>query len=211
MVRDGVAIFGCGGSNVTPSTRRWSLAKIKIYATLMAGYEQVPRPSSAPDVCHRRRSRTRCDRIVGQRRRGHTARGVSSRRSRPRLHLGPLHRVGRRRRDRSDAGTRRRPLQGRRLYRRAERSARRSTRGWSFFEVPPLSRVGRSADVYYGKLVNRQEPVAQGWSLCAVSFLGRLSRPAHSRRASGRIAPECSRSIFRRGRDASSILASRPG
>jgi len=41
--------------------------------------------------------------------------------------------------------------------------------------VPPLSRVGQSAGVYYGKLVNVRSLVLKGWSALLRRFiLGRL-------------------------------------
>jgi hypothetical protein len=52
---------------------------------------------------------------------------------------------------------------------------RRSTRNWSFFEVPALSRVQQSAGVYYGKLVNGRSLVLKGWSALLRRFiLGRV-------------------------------------
>jgi hypothetical protein len=52
---------------------------------------------------------------------------------------------------------------------------RRWTRSWSFFEVPPLSRVQQSAGVYYSKLVNGRGLVLKGWSALLRRFiLGRL-------------------------------------
>src|SRR2546428_4419606 len=41
VVVDGVAIFGCGGSNVTPFKTPTELSEDEIYETLMRGYSQV--------------------------------------------------------------------------------------------------------------------------------------------------------------------------
>lgn len=48
-------------------------------------------------------------------------------------------------------------------------------RGWSFFEVPRLSRAQQSAGVYYSKLVNGRSLVLKGWSALLRRFIfGRL-------------------------------------
>jgi len=73
MVRDGVAIFGCGGSNVTPFNTPMELSEDEIYATLMAGYEQVRGHRPLLMVCHTPPFETRCDRIVGGKAVGSTA------------------------------------------------------------------------------------------------------------------------------------------
>src|ERR1700687_5882148 len=73
MVRDGVAIFGCGGSNVTPFNTPMELSEDEIYATLMAGYEQVRGHRPLLMICHTPPFETRCDRIVGGKAVGSTA------------------------------------------------------------------------------------------------------------------------------------------
>jgi len=73
VVRDGVAIFGCGGSNVTPFNTPMELSEDEIYATLMAGYEQVRGHRPLLMICHTPPFETRCDRIVGGKAVGSTA------------------------------------------------------------------------------------------------------------------------------------------
>jgi uncharacterized protein len=73
MVRDGVAIFGCGGSNVTPFNTPIELSEEEIYATLMAGYEQVRGRRPLLMICHTPPFGTRCDRILGGKPVGSTA------------------------------------------------------------------------------------------------------------------------------------------
>ncbi|HZO81684.1 MAG TPA: metallophosphoesterase [Candidatus Binataceae bacterium] len=73
MVLDGVAIFGCGGSNITPFNTPTEFSEDEIYATLMAGYEQVRGHRPLLMVCHTPPFDTRCDRIVGGRPVGSTA------------------------------------------------------------------------------------------------------------------------------------------
>lgn len=73
MLLDGVAAFGCGGSNITPFHTPTELTEDEIYATLMAGYEQVRGHRPLLMVCHTPPFDTRCDRIVGGRPVGSTA------------------------------------------------------------------------------------------------------------------------------------------
>jgi hypothetical protein len=72
-VRDGVAIFGCGGSNITPFNTPIELSEDEIYTTLMAGYEQVRGHRPLLMICHTPPFETRCDRIVGGKAVGSTA------------------------------------------------------------------------------------------------------------------------------------------
>lgn len=73
MALDGVAIFGCGGSNLTPFHTPTELSEDEIYATLMAGYEQVRGLRPLLMICHTPPFGTRCDRIPGGRPVGSTA------------------------------------------------------------------------------------------------------------------------------------------
>lgn len=73
MMLDGIAIFGCGGSNLTPFHTPTELTEDEIYGTLMAGYEQVRGHRPLLMVCHTPPFETRCDRIVGGRAVGSTA------------------------------------------------------------------------------------------------------------------------------------------
>lgn len=67
IVLDGAAIFGCGGSNITPFHTPTELTEEEIYTTLMAGYEQVRGRRPLLMVCHTPPFDTCCDRIVGGR------------------------------------------------------------------------------------------------------------------------------------------------
>src|SRR5579863_7798414 len=73
VVIDGVAIFGCGGSNITPFGTPTELTEEEIYATLMRGYEQVSVQRPLLMVCHTPPFETKCDRIVGGKAVGSTA------------------------------------------------------------------------------------------------------------------------------------------
>jgi len=73
LVRDGIAIFGCGGSNITPFNTPMELSEDEIYGTLMAGYEQVRGHRPLLMICHTPPFETRCDRIVGGKPVGSTA------------------------------------------------------------------------------------------------------------------------------------------
>ena len=127
-------------------------------------------------VCHTPPFETRCDRIVGGKAVGSTAARRFIEEVKPDVCIsGHIH---------ESAGVdtigpttvvQRGPVQGWRLYRGAQRRAAGSTRDWSFFEVPALSRVQQSAGVYYGKLVNGRSLVLKGWPALLRRFiLGRL-------------------------------------
>ena len=73
LVVDGIGIFGCGGSNITPFNTPTELSEDEIYATLMAGYEQVRGRRPLLMICHTPPFETRCDRIVGGKAVGSTA------------------------------------------------------------------------------------------------------------------------------------------
>lgn len=73
MVLDGIAIFGCGGSNITPFNTPMELSEAEIYETLMAGYEQVRGHRPLLMICHTPPYDTRCDRIAGDKPVGSTA------------------------------------------------------------------------------------------------------------------------------------------
>ena len=72
-VIDGIAIFGCGGSNITPFNTPTELTEDEIYQTLRRGYaeEQTQRPLLM--VCHTPPYATKCDRIMGGKAVGSTA------------------------------------------------------------------------------------------------------------------------------------------
>lgn len=72
-VIEGVGIFGCGGSNITPFKTPLELSEEEIYATLMRGYAEVRDVRPLLMVCHTPPFETRCDRIVGGRAVGSTA------------------------------------------------------------------------------------------------------------------------------------------
>ena len=73
VVREGVGIFGCGGSNLTPFNTPMELSEDEIHATLAAGYEQVRGHRPLLMICHTPPFETRCDRIVGGKAVGSTA------------------------------------------------------------------------------------------------------------------------------------------
>ena len=73
VVVNGVAIFGCGGSNITPFKTPTELTEDEIYATLMRGYSEVNGRRPLLMVCHTPPFETKCDRIIGGRAVGSTA------------------------------------------------------------------------------------------------------------------------------------------
>jgi Icc-related predicted phosphoesterase len=73
VVIEGVGIFGCGGSNITPFKTPMELSEDEIYQTLMRGYAAVRDVRPLLMVCHTPPFETRCDRIVGGRAVGSTA------------------------------------------------------------------------------------------------------------------------------------------
>ena len=73
VVIDGVGIFGCGGSNITPFKTPTELTEDEIYATLARGYAEVRGAKSLLMVCHTPPYETKCDRIAGGRPVGSTA------------------------------------------------------------------------------------------------------------------------------------------
>jgi len=64
MVIDGVGIFGCGGSNLTPFKTPSEFTEDEIYAALEQGYEAVREVRPLLMVCHPPPLGTKCDRIV---------------------------------------------------------------------------------------------------------------------------------------------------
>jgi Icc-related predicted phosphoesterase len=73
MVVDGVGIFGCGGSNITPFKTPTEFTEDEIYAVLREGYEQVREVRPLVMVCHTPPFETRCDRIMSGKAVGSTA------------------------------------------------------------------------------------------------------------------------------------------
>lgn len=72
-VTNGVGIFGCGGSNITPFDTPTELSEDEIYATLMAGYEAVRDIRPLLMICHTPPFDTNCDRIMSGKPVGSTA------------------------------------------------------------------------------------------------------------------------------------------
>jgi Icc-related predicted phosphoesterase len=64
MVVDGIGIFGCGGSNITPFNTPSELSEEEIHEALMRGYEQVRDVRPLLMVCHTPPLETKCDRIM---------------------------------------------------------------------------------------------------------------------------------------------------
>jgi uncharacterized protein len=73
VVIEGIGIFGCGGSNITPFNTPTELTEDEIYQTLIRGYAEVRGARSLLMVCHTPPFETRCDRIAGGRAVGSTA------------------------------------------------------------------------------------------------------------------------------------------
>ncbi len=73
LVIDGVAIFGCGGSNITPFNTPTELTEDEIYATLMRGYQAVKDHRPLLMICHPPPFNTKCDRILSGKPVGSTA------------------------------------------------------------------------------------------------------------------------------------------
>jgi Icc-related predicted phosphoesterase len=67
LVIDGVSIFGCGGSNITPFNTPTELTEDEIYDTLMRGYREVRDRRPLLMICHTPPFETKCDRIIGGR------------------------------------------------------------------------------------------------------------------------------------------------
>ncbi len=63
-VIDGVAIFGCGGSNITPFKTPIELTEDEIYETLCRGYQQVRDRRPLLMICHTPPFNTKCDRLI---------------------------------------------------------------------------------------------------------------------------------------------------
>jgi hypothetical protein len=76
LVRDGVGIFGCGGSNITPFKTPTELTEDEIYDTLMRGYAEVRDVRPLLMICHTPPFETKCDRIPG----GHPVGSTAARR-----------------------------------------------------------------------------------------------------------------------------------
>ncbi|MFZ0657786.1 MAG: metallophosphoesterase [Candidatus Binataceae bacterium] len=61
---NGIGIFGCGGSNLTPFHTPTELTEDEIYAALCAGYAQISGTRPALMICHPPPIDTKCDRIA---------------------------------------------------------------------------------------------------------------------------------------------------
>lgn len=72
-VIDGIGIFGCGGSNLTPFHTPSELTEEEIYDALRRGYETVQTHQPLLMVCHTPPFNTRCDRLIGGKAVGSTA------------------------------------------------------------------------------------------------------------------------------------------
>jgi uncharacterized protein len=73
MVKDGVGIFGCGGSNISPFNTPLELTEDEIYATLRAGYDSVRDVRPLLMICHPPPFNTKCDRLMSGKPVGSTA------------------------------------------------------------------------------------------------------------------------------------------
>lgn len=73
MAVDGVGIFGCGASNITPFHTPSEISEEEIYDTLRRGYEQVRGVRPLLMICHTPPFETKCDRIMSGKAVGSTA------------------------------------------------------------------------------------------------------------------------------------------
>jgi Icc-related predicted phosphoesterase len=73
VVIDGIGIFGCGGSNISPFGTPLELSEEEIYATLRAGYQSVREVRPLLMICHPPPYNTKCDRIMSGKPVGSTA------------------------------------------------------------------------------------------------------------------------------------------
>jgi Icc-related predicted phosphoesterase len=64
MVLDDLAIFGCGGSNITPFKTPTEFTEEELYAALERGYREVEGRRPLLMVCHTPPYDTKCDRIM---------------------------------------------------------------------------------------------------------------------------------------------------
>jgi Icc-related predicted phosphoesterase len=64
LVVDGIGIFGCGGSNITPFKTPSEFTEEEIADALRRGYEQVKDVRPLVMVCHTPPYDTKCDRIL---------------------------------------------------------------------------------------------------------------------------------------------------
>jgi uncharacterized protein len=64
IVVDGVGIFGCGGSNISPFHTPIELTEDEIESALRAGYEKVRDIRPLVMICHAPPFETKCDRLV---------------------------------------------------------------------------------------------------------------------------------------------------
>ena len=63
VMLDGLAVFGCGGSNITPFNTPFELSEDEIYETLMRGYREVQGQRPLIMICHTPPYDTKCDRL----------------------------------------------------------------------------------------------------------------------------------------------------
>jgi Icc-related predicted phosphoesterase len=70
---NGIGIFGCGGSNISPFGTPIELSEDEIYATLRAGYEAVNEVRPLLMICHPPPYNTKCDRLMSGKPVGSTA------------------------------------------------------------------------------------------------------------------------------------------
>jgi uncharacterized protein len=73
LVLEGVGIFGCGGSNITPFHTPTEFTEDEIDGALRAGYEPVRDVRPLLMVCHTPPYNTKCDRILSGKPVGSTA------------------------------------------------------------------------------------------------------------------------------------------
>ena len=160
-MKNGIGIFGCGGSNITPFGTPTELTEDEIYATLCAGYEAVRDVRPLLMICHTPPFDTKCDRILSGKPVGSTAARRFIEEVKPDVCIsGHIHEsaavdwIGTT--QIFNAG----PFKGGGyiVVRTGAGAGDRWTRGSNFFDVPALSRADQSMRMYAGKLAN-------GWPL----------------------------------------------
>jgi uncharacterized protein len=64
VVWDGIGIFGCGGSNLTPFNTPSEFSEEEIYSTLQRAYDEVRGCEALLMICHPPPFATNCDRLL---------------------------------------------------------------------------------------------------------------------------------------------------
>ena len=159
IVVDGVGIFGCGGSNITPFNTPTELTEDEIYQTLRSGYAAVQGHRPLLMVCHTPPHETKCDRIVGGKAVGSPAARRFIEEVKPDLCIsGHIHECPRRSMRLAQLKSSTQAHSRVAAISSSMPKAHGSRPDLSFFEVPQASLAAQSIRVWGGKLVH-------GWPL----------------------------------------------